>query len=98
MQCPLCDERLREVERYGVTIDICPSCKGGMVGQAVSWRRSRAWKNEGSSTGTTTGKTVATATATTTTTIRVAGAKERGSFLSDLDGGFRRVTSPARPS
>lgn len=28
MKCPLCDERMREVERYGVTIDICPSCKG----------------------------------------------------------------------
>jgi Zn-finger nucleic acid-binding protein len=28
MQCPVCDERLREVEKYGVTVDICPSCKG----------------------------------------------------------------------
>ncbi len=28
MQCPVCDERLREVEKYGVMVDICPSCKG----------------------------------------------------------------------
>jgi uncharacterized protein len=28
MQCPVCDERLREIEKYGVMIDICPSCKG----------------------------------------------------------------------
>ncbi len=28
MQCPVCDERLREVERSGVMIDICPGCKG----------------------------------------------------------------------
>ncbi len=28
MQCPVCDDRLREVEKYGVMVDICPSCKG----------------------------------------------------------------------
>ena len=28
MQCPVCDEKLRTVERYGVEIDICPGCKG----------------------------------------------------------------------
>jgi Zn-finger nucleic acid-binding protein len=28
MLCPVCDERLREVERFGVTVDICPGCKG----------------------------------------------------------------------
>ncbi len=28
MQCPVCDERLREIEKYGVMVDICPSCKG----------------------------------------------------------------------
>lgn len=28
MQCPVCDEKLREIERYGVTVDICPACKG----------------------------------------------------------------------
>ncbi|MGE5531939.1 MAG: zf-TFIIB domain-containing protein [Bacteroidota bacterium] len=28
MQCPVCDEKLREVERQGVAIDICPGCKG----------------------------------------------------------------------
>lgn len=28
MNCPVCDDKLREVERYGVKVDICPSCKG----------------------------------------------------------------------
>lgn len=28
MQCPVCDERMKEVERLGVSIDICPGCKG----------------------------------------------------------------------
>jgi Zn-finger nucleic acid-binding protein len=28
MKCPVCDEQLREVERQGVQVDICPSCKG----------------------------------------------------------------------
>lgn len=28
MQCPVCDESLREIERHGVAIDICPGCKG----------------------------------------------------------------------
>jgi uncharacterized protein len=28
MQCPVCDERMKEVERFGVSIDICPGCKG----------------------------------------------------------------------
>jgi uncharacterized protein len=28
MQCPVCDEKLREVEKYGVMVDICPGCKG----------------------------------------------------------------------
>ncbi len=29
MKCPICNEaRMREVERNGVTIDICPDCKG----------------------------------------------------------------------
>ena len=28
MNCPVCDERLREVEKYGVQIDVCPACKG----------------------------------------------------------------------
>lgn len=28
MQCPVCDERMKEVERSGVMIDICPGCKG----------------------------------------------------------------------
>lgn len=28
MQCPVCDEKMREVERMGVEVDICPGCKG----------------------------------------------------------------------
>jgi len=28
MNCPVCDEKLREVEKHGVTVDICPGCKG----------------------------------------------------------------------
>ncbi len=28
MECPVCGERLRTVEKYGVEFDICPDCKG----------------------------------------------------------------------
>jgi Zn-finger nucleic acid-binding protein len=28
MDCPVCGEKLKEIERYGVSIDICPGCKG----------------------------------------------------------------------
>ncbi|MEN6403032.1 MAG: zf-TFIIB domain-containing protein [Armatimonadia bacterium] len=28
MQCPVCDDKMNEVERSGVMVDICPSCKG----------------------------------------------------------------------
>ncbi|WP_374017301.1 zf-TFIIB domain-containing protein [Paenibacillus thiaminolyticus] len=29
MNCPICnDVRMREVEKEGVAIDVCPSCKG----------------------------------------------------------------------
>ena len=28
MNCPVCDEKLRESNRHGVDIDICPACKG----------------------------------------------------------------------
>lgn len=28
MDCPVCGERLKEIERSGVLIDICPACKG----------------------------------------------------------------------
>jgi Zn-finger nucleic acid-binding protein len=28
MKCPVCDGRMREVEKEGVVIDICPECKG----------------------------------------------------------------------
>ena len=28
MDCPVCGDKLREIERYGVMVDICPGCKG----------------------------------------------------------------------
>jgi Zn-finger nucleic acid-binding protein len=28
MNCPVCDERVREIEKYGVHLEVCPSCKG----------------------------------------------------------------------
>lgn len=28
MRCPLCDVQMREVERRGVMIDVCPECRG----------------------------------------------------------------------
>jgi uncharacterized protein len=28
MECPVCGDRLRGVEKYGVEIEICPGCKG----------------------------------------------------------------------
>ncbi|WP_219836230.1 zf-TFIIB domain-containing protein [Paenibacillus sp. R14(2021)] len=29
MKCPVCDDsRMREVEKNGILIDVCPSCKG----------------------------------------------------------------------
>ncbi len=29
MHCPLCDQvKMREVEKHGVLVDVCPSCKG----------------------------------------------------------------------
>ena len=28
MDCPVCGERLKEIERSGILVDICPSCKG----------------------------------------------------------------------
>ncbi len=28
MECPVCGERLRAVEKYGVEVEICPGCKG----------------------------------------------------------------------
>lgn len=28
MECPVCGEKLREIQKYGVEVDICPGCKG----------------------------------------------------------------------
>ena len=28
MQCPVCDDKMKEIERLGVAIDRCPGCKG----------------------------------------------------------------------
>jgi Zn-finger nucleic acid-binding protein len=35
MQCPVCDERLRDVEKYGVKVSICPGCKGMWVARGL---------------------------------------------------------------
>jgi Zn-finger nucleic acid-binding protein len=28
MECPVCGDRLRPVEKYGVEVEVCPGCKG----------------------------------------------------------------------
>lgn len=28
MNCPVCGDRMREVQKFGVELDICPGCKG----------------------------------------------------------------------
>jgi uncharacterized protein len=28
MNCPVCSERMREITKHNVEVDICPSCKG----------------------------------------------------------------------
>lgn len=28
MNCPVCDGRLKAIEKFGVEVDICPDCKG----------------------------------------------------------------------
>ena len=28
MNCPVCETRMREIQKYGVEVDICPDCKG----------------------------------------------------------------------
>lgn len=28
MNCPVCGDRMREVEKFGVELDVCPGCKG----------------------------------------------------------------------
>jgi uncharacterized protein len=28
MNCPVCSERMREITKFNVEVDICPSCKG----------------------------------------------------------------------
>lgn len=28
MNCPVCDAKLRAVDKHGVEVDICPDCKG----------------------------------------------------------------------
>lgn len=28
MECPVCGDKLREIQKYGVEVDICPGCKG----------------------------------------------------------------------
>ncbi len=31
MRCPLCNEKLREVNRRGVHMDVCPECRGSWI-------------------------------------------------------------------
>lgn len=33
MKCPVCDERMREFEKHGANLDICPACKGVWLGR-----------------------------------------------------------------
>jgi len=28
MDCPVCGDKLRAIEKYGVEVDVCPGCKG----------------------------------------------------------------------
>ena len=28
MNCPTCNEKMKEIEKCGITLDICPGCKG----------------------------------------------------------------------
>ncbi len=28
LMCPNCEEGMREIDRYGVRIDVCPKCRG----------------------------------------------------------------------
>jgi len=28
MDCPVCGDKLRTIEKYGVEVDVCPGCKG----------------------------------------------------------------------
>ena len=28
MNCPVCDESMRKIDKHGVNLDICPTCKG----------------------------------------------------------------------
>lgn len=28
MDCPVCGDKLKAIEKYGVEVDICPGCKG----------------------------------------------------------------------
>lgn len=47
MKCPVCDETLREVQKYGVTVDICPGCKGVWLDRGELERISELMVNGG---------------------------------------------------
>jgi Zn-finger nucleic acid-binding protein len=70
MQCPACDERLREVERYGVMVDICPGCKGVWLDRGELEKVAGMEKRDDLERG------------------EQGQRKPKGSFLSDLLGGF----------
>ena len=35
MNCPVCDAKLRSVEKHGVEADVCPDCKGIWLDRGV---------------------------------------------------------------
>ena len=46
MNCPVCSERLREIERLGIIFEFCPSCKGAWLEQAQLERLSSLLNRE----------------------------------------------------
>ena len=52
MRCPLCDASMREVERRGVRIDVCPECRGvwldrGELEKLLTAEREKGWADGG---------------------------------------------------
>lgn len=55
MRCPLCDVSMKEVERRGVLIDVCPECRGvwldrgeldKLLATAERYEGERHWEEE----------------------------------------------------
>lgn len=52
MRCPLCDVAMREVERRGVRIDVCPECRGiwldrGELDKLLAAEPAGGWEDRG---------------------------------------------------